>query len=258
MPDDPLSQPRPLTLQDLKLLLSSIEDLDLQPHEMILIGSTAAMAWTSSPSSLTTSYDIVLVSPLHNVQLLVNTAFGPESSFFQQHGFYAQVVGEWPLKKLPDGWKDRAARLDIPDVDTVIFAIHPHDIALNKAIAHRPKDLLWLGEAFRSSILSLNEFRSFVAQSGVDEPTQINVTRSLFFIPIAEHRDQPSLSADYLQLDDLDEATQSTVLAKLRDYRDHPEALLPFTILQHLPEAHLAKIPLLDELLSPRSREPER
>lgn len=100
---------------------------------------------------------------------MVDAWFGEGSQFHGQHGVYLQGVDE-DTCVLPSGWQDRLVHLvDLPapvgPADHVVggtasipvFCLDPHDLAVAKLAAGRPKDLEFVSALLASGHLEQAE-----------------------------------------------------------------------------------------------------
>jgi hypothetical protein len=80
----------------------------------------------------------------------VGDAIGAEAEFANQHGYYADIVRPIVCENFPPGWEDRLIPLDgVPNV----FCLEPHDMAVAKLFAGRPKDISLLTDLLKSQRL---------------------------------------------------------------------------------------------------------
>jgi hypothetical protein len=100
---------------------------------------------------------------------MVDAWFGEGSQFHEQHGVYLQGVDEETCV-LPSGWQDRLVHLvDLPAPDgpahheaagtasIPVFCLDPHDLAVAKLAAGRPKDLEFVSALLTSGHLEQAE-----------------------------------------------------------------------------------------------------
>ena len=74
---------------------------------------------------------------------IVDAYFGEGSQFHSTHGIYLQGVDESTCV-LPAGWRDRLIRLpggEAAPAGLPIWCLDPHDLAVAKLAAGRPKDI---------------------------------------------------------------------------------------------------------------------
>jgi len=87
-------------------------------------------------------------------------SLGEGSQFHQQQGFYIERVGAWTLLTQPEGWKDRAHRIQFGDVSVLVLGLL--DLAYNKIEANRVKDREFIREALSNGLLSIGEVEAFI------------------------------------------------------------------------------------------------
>jgi len=72
---------------------------------------------------------------------IVDAWFGEGSQFHEDHGVYLQGVDE-TTSVLPAGWRTRLVSLPTPSgFHTRVLCLDPHDLAVAKLAAGRPKDI---------------------------------------------------------------------------------------------------------------------
>jgi hypothetical protein len=77
-------------------------------------------------------------------------ALGVTSPFEQQFGYHADIIRPVAFENFPPGWDARLIPLaDCPGV----FCLEPHDMAVAKLFAGRPKDIALLSELVRTGRL---------------------------------------------------------------------------------------------------------
>lgn len=100
----------------------------------------------------------------------VDAAIGELSEFDEFHGYYAQGVSI-STATLPAGWEARLVRYDTANGGVTGWCLEPHDLALSKLAAHRPKDKRFVGALIRAEILDvriLDERVGHLAASAVE------------------------------------------------------------------------------------------
>ena len=111
-------------------------------YEIVVIGSQSILgAVPNAPPELLQSMEAD-VYPLHRPDLadLIDGAIGELSPFEERFGYYAQGVGP-ETAVLPDGWQDRLVKIQNANTDLKIgYCLEPHDLAVAKLVANRPKD----------------------------------------------------------------------------------------------------------------------
>lgn len=97
-------------------------------------------------------------------------AIGQDSPFHQQFGYYADPVEEGTAI-LPVRWKGRLVHLAPGDTDGVhALCLEPHDLAIAKYAAGRPKDLEFNRELVRRGLLSRRRLLALLDETRVTAP----------------------------------------------------------------------------------------
>ena len=89
--------------------------------------------------------------------------FGQGSVFEQRYGYYFDPISP-DLPTLPVGWKDRLLVHEMTNGVCLKF-IDPNDAAISKYARGEPKDLEWIAEGLRASILSMATIRYRLRQT---------------------------------------------------------------------------------------------
>ena len=113
-----------------------------EDDSIVVIGSQAILASVSSPPpGLVKSMEADLF-PLNHPERsdMIDGAIGEASQFHDTYGYYAQGVGP-ETALLPSSWRKRLHKLVGPNTQGVTgYCLDPHDLALAKYAAARPKD----------------------------------------------------------------------------------------------------------------------
>lgn len=141
----------------------------------IIVGRGSLSAtMPDAAASLRMTGDIDLFSPFNAERLdawvEADSLVSVESSFFIEHGFYIERVGEWTLISQPAGWQERALALTIDDIEVLV--IHPLDLAYNKLEAGRDKDIAFMREGLTSGAYKFAEVESFIREHAPDDGTR--------------------------------------------------------------------------------------
>ena len=84
---------------------------------------------------------------------LIDGVLGEDSLFHETFGYYAQGVDQHTAV-LPNGWKDRLRPLSNANTRGVTgWCLEPHDLAVAKLAAGRPKDYEFVGALVRAHLL---------------------------------------------------------------------------------------------------------
>jgi hypothetical protein len=123
--------------------------------EIIVIGSQAILgAFPNAPTSLLRSCeaDVFTLRDPKDADL-IDGSIGEGSPFHETFGYYAQ--GVWlDTAVLPEGWISRCVEICNDNTRQVTGrCLDPHDLAVSKLVAGREKDLEFLAEMIRSSLL---------------------------------------------------------------------------------------------------------
>jgi hypothetical protein len=93
----------------------------------------------------------------------VDGAIGEMSTFHEENGVYAEGV-HVDVATLPDGWKDRLVTWDLESSKPAQPRfLEPHDLAVSKLAAGRPKDHEFVLALIRSGLLNPNVIRERVS-----------------------------------------------------------------------------------------------
>jgi hypothetical protein len=156
---------RELSRADLHLALDTCAEATGE-REYIVVGAVSIVGpCAAPPPSLLTSADIDLF-PRARESAAINAAIaarcGAGSEFEDEHGFYVEGVGRWTLlTALPD-WETRLVRVDSPS-GVVGWCLSALDLAVVKLDAARPKDLHYVAEMLRASLVSPGEILTATA-----------------------------------------------------------------------------------------------
>lgn len=110
----------------------------------IVFGSSSAFGTFPSLGDSVSTYeqtldaDLVFESIDEETWILLQSALGKESSFFDTYGYYADINGPRAFDYFPADFRERLVPL--PGVENV-FALEPNDMAVAKLIAGREKDI---------------------------------------------------------------------------------------------------------------------
>jgi hypothetical protein len=84
-------------------------------------------------------------------------AFGQGSIFEQENGYYFDAISP-DVPTLPEGWQQRLIVRQLDNGVRLKF-IDPNDAAISKYARGEPKDLQWIDEGLRASILAMATIR---------------------------------------------------------------------------------------------------
>ena len=113
-----------------------------EESDIVVIGSQAILATVPSPPAELVQSIKADVFPLKHPERsgLIDGAIGESSDFHDTFGYYAQGVGP-ETATLPASWRTRLRKIAGPATHGVTgHCLDPHDLALAKYAAARPKD----------------------------------------------------------------------------------------------------------------------
>jgi hypothetical protein len=129
-----------------------------QDDEIVIIGSQSILGqFPNAPTRLLASMEAD-VYPKHNPERAdrVDGAIGEGSSFHELHGYYAQGVGP-ETAVLPGGWQDRLVIVKNENTNGIAgLCLEVHDLAISKVVAGRTKDLEFIQELIRHTMIRKN------------------------------------------------------------------------------------------------------
>jgi len=79
-------------------------------------------------------------------------ALGVDTEFERQFGYHADIVRPMAFENFPPGWE---ARLKPLEDCAGVFCLEPHDMAVAKLFAGRPKDITLLADLMREGLLDV-------------------------------------------------------------------------------------------------------
>lgn len=135
-------------------------------RDFVVIGSQAILAiHADAPRSLRQSLELDLYPrqfPERSIE--IDGAMGELSLFHQTHGIYAHGVAP-DTAWLPRDWEKRCHRITIatPDGEALVHAPELHDLAFSKLAAGRPKDIEYVRELLRCSLIGLGRLEKLIA-----------------------------------------------------------------------------------------------
>ena len=141
-------------------------------ERIIVVGSASLMATfgeLGGPGQLlekTLDADLVLDPDDEELARLVYEAMGPGERFEDRFGCHVDVLRAEFGDSLPPGWKDRLVPL--ADCEN-IWCLEPHDLAVAKLFACRPKDLMVLSALLATGRLDAGTVRERLRQTPMRE-----------------------------------------------------------------------------------------
>lgn len=139
---------------------------------IIVFGSASAFASFPDLAEFTTIYentndaDFIIDPWNEELGKMLTKCIGKESSFFQMFGYYADIVRPAAFDCFPPDFRDRLVPLEgCPRV----FALDPHDMAVAKLFAGRPKDVRLLAFLLRTKRLDEKRVRKLLWNTPMEE-----------------------------------------------------------------------------------------
>lgn len=99
-----------------------------------------------------------------------------QSAFHESLGYYADPVDE-KSATLPKGWKGRLVNLPPGETEGVRgLCLYPHDLAIEKYVARREKDIAFNRELARRGVVSRQRLLTLLEKTsvGADERERIS------------------------------------------------------------------------------------
>ncbi len=140
--------------------------------KVIVIGSTSAFAtWPDLPERVDTylqtrDTDLILDPWSDEVAIKLQKAVGRLSAFDSENGYYADIIRPAAFDNFPPDFRDRLVPLEgCPNV----WALDPHDMAVAKLWAGRPKDLKLISVLFATNRLDEAKVRRLLWSIDMEE-----------------------------------------------------------------------------------------
>lgn len=118
-----------------------------------LLGSFPEMGEQETMVRLSRDADFVLDPWDDDMALAVHHLVGARHAFDLEHGYYADIVRPMAFENFPPGWEQRLLPLE---GCARVFCLEPHDMAVAKLFAGRPKDVTLLSELIREGLLDVD------------------------------------------------------------------------------------------------------
>jgi hypothetical protein len=118
-------------------------------------------ATTAAPAEVVVSLECdLLLDEGDAAAEVLQRALGPQSSFHEEHGFYADAVPPG-IPVLARGWRDRLQRLDAGGV--VGLCLELHDLSIAKLAAGRLKDYELVAALLARGLVTVGVLRDRIA-----------------------------------------------------------------------------------------------
>ncbi len=156
--------------EELRLLTSRVAEAT-GLRKLVLLGSQSLHAYSRELpdvvlGSLEADYLLLEDAPPEAARK-IELQFGRESSFQNEHGVYADLA-VYGLALLPPRWNERLREEIIGDGALLLYSLEPHDLAISKLYADRPKDIEFLADALDTGIISQRILEERIAEFGND------------------------------------------------------------------------------------------
>jgi len=140
-------------------------------RQFIIIGSQALHGkYPDLPDEILKSVEVDLMAGKKRETTEWLNTIGMHSAFHASFGYFADPIDLATTAGFPKGWKGRLVNLPPGDTDGVKgLCLEPHDLAIAKYVAHRPKDLIFTRELVRRGLLSKERLLSLLDQTPVSE-----------------------------------------------------------------------------------------
>lgn len=140
--------------------------------KIIVFGSASAFATFPELPEATTIYentndaDFIIDPWSDELGAMLTKCLGKNSPFFEMFGYYADIVRPAAFGNFPPGFRDRLVPLEgCPRV----VALDPHDMAVAKLFAGRPKDIRLLSFLLATARLDEAKVRKLLWDTPMEE-----------------------------------------------------------------------------------------
>jgi hypothetical protein len=134
-------------------------------RDVVVIGSQAILgSYPDPPSELTESLKADRFSRDDAQRsIVIDGAIGELSLFHETFGYYAHGVDE-TTATLPEGWRERLVKVQTENtMGAVGWCLEPHDLAVSKLVAGRPKDVRFVETMLQTKLVSPDTVRERLA-----------------------------------------------------------------------------------------------
>lgn len=138
-------------------------------NDIVVIGSQSILgSYPAAPAALLVSAEAdIYVRDAPHLSDLIDGTLGELSPFHETFGYYAQGVEE-ATAVLPSGWRERLVPVCNPNTRGATgWCLEPHDLAIAKLIAGRPKDLEYVRIAAEHELLQADTLLKRLAATSV-------------------------------------------------------------------------------------------
>ncbi len=141
--------------------------------DIVIIGSQAILgSYPEAPDELLVSVEAdVFPRDRPADSILVEGAIGERSLFHETFGYYAHGVDD-TTAVLPPGWRERLAPIRNENTRGATgWCLEPHDLAVSKLAAGRPKDLTYVACLLRQRLVSIEVVQERLANTPFAQPS---------------------------------------------------------------------------------------
>jgi hypothetical protein len=148
--------------------------------QFIIVGSQALHGkYPDLADEIERSAEVDLFAKDHPEKTDSLNAIGVFSSFHESYGYYADPVDE-ETATLPQGWRGRLVNLPPGDTEGVRgLCLDPHDLAIAKYVAARPKDVQFNRQLVARKLLDRQRLLHLLAATPVDESTRSRIEQAI-------------------------------------------------------------------------------
>ena len=150
----------------------------LDVKAVVVVGSQSILGkYPNAPPELTESFEADVVVPADKAEKgLLEGSIGELSLFHDTFGYYVDEVAE-VTSVLPDGWESRLIRVQNANTGGAVgLCLEPHDLAVAKYVAGRPKDRSFTLDMIRHGLVNKQELLSRLDETNLDQKTKTHVT----------------------------------------------------------------------------------
>ena len=149
-------------------------------NEFIVVGSASILgSFPVKGEAITLATREIDIYPrFHPKKSIQLEAIGRDSPFSVTHGFWIDSVGP-ETATLPKGWEERLVKVCNENTNGAIgWRLDPHDVAVSKLVAHRPKDIEFVEAILKSGAGDANIIRKRLAETEIPHRQILNMAES--------------------------------------------------------------------------------
>lgn len=145
--------------------------------QFVIIGSQALHGrFPDVPDEIVMSVEVDLIAKKDADRTEWLNAIGEDSQFHETYGYYADPVDE-RTAILPQGWRGRLVNL--PAGDVTGLCLDPHDLAIAKYLARRPKDLRFTRELARRGCTERKRLLELLDVTAVADDVKVRIAADI-------------------------------------------------------------------------------